>query len=45
MVGLLLVVTGWLGGELSYRHKIGVDSTEPERYIEVFKAQAEKTLR
>lgn len=24
IIALLLVVTGWLGGELSYRHKIGV---------------------
>ena len=24
VVALILVVTGWLGGELSYRHKIGV---------------------
>lgn len=26
IIGLLLGVTGWLGGELVYRHKIGVDS-------------------
>jgi uncharacterized membrane protein len=24
IITLLLVITGWLGGELSYRHKIGV---------------------
>lgn len=24
VVGLILLVTGWYGGELSYRHKIGV---------------------
>ncbi|MDX1994081.1 MAG: DUF2231 domain-containing protein [bacterium] len=24
--GILLVVTGWMGGELSYRHKVGVNS-------------------
>lgn len=30
LAGLLLVVTGWLGGELSYRHRIGVASSERE---------------
>ena len=29
MISLILVVTGWLGGELSYRHKVGVNS-KPE---------------
>jgi uncharacterized membrane protein len=24
VVGAILVITGWAGGELSYRHKIGV---------------------
>jgi uncharacterized membrane protein len=27
VIGLLLAVTGWFGGELSYRHLIGVDPT------------------
>jgi len=26
--GLVLVVTGWLGGELSYRHRVGVSEQE-----------------
>jgi uncharacterized membrane protein len=26
IIGLLMVATGWLGGELVYRHKVGVDS-------------------
>jgi uncharacterized membrane protein len=27
IIGLLMLVTGWLGGELVYRHKVGVDSS------------------
>lgn len=26
VIGLLLLGTGWLGGELVYRHKVGIDS-------------------
>lgn len=26
IIGLILVVTGWLGGEMSYRYKVGVNS-------------------
>jgi uncharacterized membrane protein len=26
LIGVILVVTGWFGGELSYRHKVGVNS-------------------
>jgi uncharacterized membrane protein len=28
LINLILVVTGWLGGELSYRHKVGVNSRQ-----------------
>ncbi len=31
VIGLLLVGTGWLGGELVYKHKVGVDSRGVER--------------
>lgn len=27
LTALLLVVTGWAGGEMSYRHRVGVDDT------------------
>ena len=30
VTGLILVVTGWLGGELSFRHRIGVNSEGSE---------------
>jgi uncharacterized membrane protein len=30
IIALMLVVTGWLGGELSYRHKVGVNSSPPQ---------------
>ena len=37
VVGLILVVTGWYGGELAYRHKIGVvghdRESRPEREV------------
>lgn len=29
LAAVLLAVTGWLGGELSYRHRIGVEPSEP----------------
>jgi len=28
VVGLCLLVTGWMGGELSFRYKVGVIGTE-----------------
>ena len=30
LIAVLLVVTGWFGGELVYRHKVGVDSRDIE---------------
>ena len=33
VIGLILVVTGWLGGELSYRHRIGVNSEGSEASV------------
>ena len=30
VTGLILVITGWLGGEMSYRHRIGVNSEGSE---------------
>lgn len=33
VIGLILVVTGWLGGEMSYRHRIGVNSEGSEASI------------
>lgn len=32
-IGLILVVTGWLGGEMSYRHRIGVNSEGSETSV------------
>ena len=29
-ISTILVVTGWLGGEMSYRHKIGVNSAKSD---------------
>jgi uncharacterized membrane protein len=29
--GLVLIVTGWLGGELSYRHRVGITERESDR--------------
>jgi uncharacterized membrane protein len=35
LIAVLLVVTGWYGGELSYRHKIGVmEQDEKEVHVE-----------
>lgn len=30
VISTILVVTGWLGGEMSYRHKIGVNSAKSD---------------
>jgi uncharacterized membrane protein len=29
IAAFILIITGWLGGELSYRHKVGVNSAPP----------------
>ena len=34
LAAALLAVTGWLGGELSYRHRIGVEARDPAEPIE-----------
>jgi uncharacterized membrane protein len=41
IVALILGITGWLGGELSYRHKIGVNS-QP---IDELRAQQNNPMR
>jgi uncharacterized membrane protein len=33
VIGIILVVTGWLGGEMSYRHRIGVNSEGSEASV------------
>lgn len=31
VTGLILIVTGWYGGELAYRHKVGISSPASQR--------------
>jgi uncharacterized membrane protein len=31
ITGLILIVTGWYGGELAYRHKVGISSPGGQR--------------